>query len=59
MTRGWVIKIPVLLFYLFIIYVVKNKKDDIKGSSFSKIQARTVKATKNTISLKWNKDKIS
>ncbi len=35
----------------------EEKEGDIKGSSFSKIQARAVKATKSTVSLKWNKVK--
>ncbi len=35
----------------------QKKEGDIKGSSFSKIQARAVKATKSTVSLKWNKVK--
>lgn len=37
--------------------ILKNGDKDIKGSSFSLIQARADKTTKNSICLKWNKVK--
>ena len=37
--------------------ILNNGDNDIKGSSFSMIQARATKTTKNSITLKWNKVK--
>ena len=37
--------------------ILNNGDNDIKGSSFSLIQARAEKTTKNSIHLKWNKVK--